>query len=191
MADQDSEQTHILLKSARHGDEAATARLIEMLYPRLHEAANGMLRDEQYVSLCSGDLVHDVALRLIKIDTIEWENKAHFMALASRLMRRALIDHIRAKRARKRDHIRVTLATHLEGPKQIDIYALHQAMIRLSAINPQGSEIVEMRYFGSMSIEDVACVTGLSEPTVKRRWQAARIWLIDAMNQHEAMAQPV
>ncbi len=170
-----------LIEEWRSGDESAQDRLIRLFYPWLRQAAKGLLSDERHISLSPGDLVHETALRLIKSEKSDWANRAQFLAFASKAMRRVLIDHIRAKRADKRDHFRVTLVTHLQAQPQIDVQALDQALIRLAAINAEMSDIVEMRYFGGMSIEDVAEVTRLSPATVKRRWAAARAWLVDAM----------
>lgn len=181
MQQEPQNSTAELVTSWGKGDAEAQEILIERLYPWLREVAAGMLRNEHAVSLSSGDLVHEVVVRLIKLETIKLEDRAHFMALAAKVMHRVLIDHMRAKRSNKRDHMRVTLMTHLEGEHRADLASLNMALQRLGALDPVKAEIVEMRYFGGMSIPDVAIVTGLSETTVKRRWMAARIWLIDAM----------
>ena len=176
-------QSARLLDEWRGGDEEARTQLIDLFYPRLKQAAAGLLGNERHVSLSAGDLVHETALRLIKTDRVEWNSRAHFLAIASQAMRRVLIDHMRAKRATKRDHFRVTLVTNLEIQPNADTLALHHALLRLAAIDPEMAGVVEMRYFGGMSINDIAEVTGLSEATVKRRWVAARAWLVDALDQ--------
>ena len=173
--------TAMLLRAWKSGDDQAREVLFTSFYPWLRQAAAGLLRNESNVSLSSGDLVHESIIRLIQLNKIEWSDSAHFMALASTFMRRVLIDHVRAKQALKRGHVRVDLTTRLEPERRFDLQKLDHALARLTAIDPQKAQIVEMRYFGGMTIPDVAKVTGVSEPTVKRRWTAARAWLTDAL----------
>ena len=97
------------------------------------------------------------------------------------MMRRALIDHVRAKRRGKRDHQKVLLHTNIPEAVNVELEEIHEALERLARIDPQRAEIVEMRYFGGMEIADVAVVLGLSEATVKRRWHSARLWLYEAL----------
>ena len=120
-------------------------------------------------------------LRLIKIDEADLTDRTHFIALASRMMRHILVDHARQKASAKRRHIQVELRTEIDGDQRFDLIELESALIRLGAIDERLMELVEMRYFGGMAIADIALVTGMSEPTVKRRWQTARAWLTDAL----------
>jgi RNA polymerase sigma factor (TIGR02999 family) len=120
-------------------------------------------------------------LRLMQADRIDLADRAHFIALASRLMRHILVDHARQKSSGQAPPRSVELCTNIDGGQRFDLNSLDSALIRLGAIDAQLMELVEMRYFGGMTIEDVAIVTGYSEPTVKRRWQAARAWLTDAL----------
>ena len=108
-------------------------------------------------------------------------DRAHLVALASRMMRHILVDHARSKAAPKRRHVKVELTTNVDGGQRVDLNALESALIRLKALDEQLMELVEMRYFGGMTTADIAEVMGLSEPTVKRRWQVARAWLTDAL----------
>lgn len=174
-----------LLRRWRDGDDAAQDELIRLFYPRLERKAASLLAYENQISLAPGDLVHESIMRIINSEQLDWQDRAHFLALSSRLMRRVLIDHVRAKNADKRRHRRVTLMTGLHNGQRMDLQALHHALLRLSAIDRENADIVEMRFFGGMSITDVAAVTGLSEPTVKRRWAAARVWLADALAQDD------
>ena len=103
------------------------------------------------------------------------------MALTSVMMRRALIEHVRAKRTDKRRHQKVELMTNLPDAPNADLDDVNDALERLGRIDPERAEIVEMRYFGGMEIADIAVVLQLSESTVKRRWQAARLWLYEAL----------
>ena len=174
--------TAILLVGWQEGKEDARDRLIGRLYPELSQIAAARLRNERNVSLSTDDLINDAVLRLLGLETVELAGRAHLMALASRLMRNILIDHARAKQAVKRHHVKVELCTSIDGEQRFDLIQLETALIRLGAIDPALTEIVEMRYFGGMTVTDVSLVTGLSEPTVKRRWQAARAWLTDALS---------
>lgn len=170
-----------LLAAWRRGDRAARDRLFEILYAELTQAAAGMLRGERHVSLSVGDLVHETILKLIALDRIDWQDRAHFMALTSVMMRRALVEHVRAKRRAKRDHQKVELVTNIPDAVNADLEDINDALDQLSRIDSERADIVEMRYFGGMEIADIAVVLNLSESTVKRRWQAARLWLYEAL----------
>lgn len=167
----------------RGGDGAARDKLFAIFYKDLSQAAAAMLRNERTVSLSAGDLVHEVVIKLIQLRQIDWVDRAHFLALAARFMRRVLIDHVRAKRTDKREHCKVELTTRFEEHRRFDLGKLDHALLRLAAVDAEIAEIVEMRYFGGMTTGDVADVLGCSEPTVKRRWAAARVWLLDAMSE--------
>lgn len=174
-------ETQVLIADWRRGLPHAREGLIAKLYPDLAQIAAARLRAEGTSSLSTGDLINDAVLRLIQSDGLDVADRAHFMALASRLMRRILIDHARAKATAKRAHVKVELTTGVAGEPRFDLVFLETALCRLGAIDEQLVEVVEMRYFGGMSVGDVAAATGLSEPTVKRRWQTARAWLTDAL----------
>ena len=175
------ESTLQLIVRWKSGEVDARDRLIETLHPALAQIAAARLRSETGSSLSTGDLINDAVLRLIRIEGFDINDRAHIIALASRLMRNILTDHARARRAAKRDHHRVELNTRLDGEQRIDLAVLESALIRLGALDRQLMEIVEMRYFGGMTLTDIAEVTELSEPTVKRRWQTARAWLADTL----------
>lgn len=185
----ESTPTGPLFTAWRAGDERAYDQLFTLLYPELNRVAAGMLRRERNVSLSSGDLVQEAVLRLIQLRQVDFENRAHFLALSSRFMRRVLIDHVRAKQSDKRHHHKVTLTTRFEGGRNLDLGRLDQALVRLGLIDPERAEIVEMRYFGGMTLKDIGEVLSLSEATVKRRWATARAWLIDAMDNPFVAAQ--
>lgn len=170
-----------LLRDWRSGETSARDRLIGRLHPELSQIAAARLRREDGASLSTGDLVNDAVLRLLQIEGMTIADRAHFVALASRLMRNILVDHARSKASEKRRHVKVELCTAIDGGRRIDLNQLESALIRLKAIEPSLTDMVEMRYFGGMTIADVAEVTGLSEPTVKRRWRVAQAWLTDAL----------
>ena len=171
-----------LLVHWRGGKADARDRLIGRLYPELSQIAAARLRREQDSSLSTGDLINDTVLRLIQMERIALSDRAHLVALASRMMRHILVDHARSKSTSKRRHAKVELTTEIDGGQRVDLISLEHALIRLRALDESLSELVEMRYFGGMSTGDVAVVMGVSEPTVKRRWQVARAWLTDALS---------
>lgn len=173
--------TNILLRDWQEGDLGARDALIARLYPELAQIAAARLRREDNSSLSTGDLINDTILRLIQMQEIALADRTHFIALASRMMRQILIDYARSKISSKRKHAKVELVTDLHGGQRLDLISLDSALIRLKALDAELVELVEMRYFGGMTTADIAEVTGMSEPTVKRRWQVARAWLTDAL----------
>lgn len=170
-----------LLRAWRAGQQDARDRLFAILYNELEQSAAALLRNERHVSLSMGDLLHEAILRLIALEQIDWRDRAHFLALTSVMMRRALVDHVRAKRSIKREHQKVELVTSIPDVPNTDLEEVNDALDRLATIDQERAQIVEMRYFGGMEITDIAHVLGLSESTVKRRWQTARLWLFDAL----------
>lgn len=170
-----------LLRSWRDGDLQARDQLFERLYPELKRAAAALLRREKGLSLSTRDLIHEAVERLVTLNRMDWQDRAHFLALSARMMRRALLDHVRAKRRLKREHHRVELVTGIGAPRDPDVEELSDALDRLAAIDRERAEIVEMRFFGGLEITEIAVVTGLSEATVKRRWASARLWLLEAL----------
>lgn len=152
--------------------------LFAALDAELRTIAAAKLRREQHCSLSSGDLVNEAVIKIARLDSIELVSRGHIVALASRLMRQVLVDAARKRCAAKRDGIPVTLTTNVaywELP--IDLMTLDLALKELATVDPQRAQIVEMRFFGGMSSEEIAAVLGISEPTVKRRWAATRAWL--------------
>lgn len=178
----DSERTSNSLLAAWHdGDRVARDALVARLHPELSKIAAARLRAEPNSSLSTGDLINDAVIRLISLDRIDFMNRAHFIALASTLMRQILVDYARAKASKKRSHYKVELNTRVEGEQKFDLNSLDSALIRLGAVDMGLAELVEMRYFGGMTLADIAEVVGTSETTIKRRWQTARAWLTDAL----------
>lgn len=173
-----------LLSAWRSGDTTARDDLFTLLYSELRQVSAALLRTESNSSLSTGDLVNEATLRLIRLEQIDWVDKSHFLALSARAMRRILIDHARKKKSDKRFHHKVTLVTRLEGVEQrLDIEVLEKALIRLTVIDADMANIVELRYFGGMSVQEIAEVVGTSQSTIKRQWRVARAWLLDAMKE--------
>ncbi len=174
-------KTAQLLVEWQGGSVDARNVLIARLHPELSTIAAARLRAERGTSLSTGDLINESVMRLAQAEGLSIADRTHMLALASRVMRNILVDHARSKHAGKREHKKVELTTQVDGDQRFDLIALDSALIRLKVLDEQLAELVEMRYFGGMTVEDVALATGLSEPTVKRRWQVARSWLLDAL----------
>ena len=177
-----------LLKAWRGGDLAARDRLVGMLYHQLHALADRQFGRERHEhTLQPTALVNEAYQRLVALERIEWQDRAHFIGVAARLMREILIDHARRRQAGKRDGgERVTLFTNLPAHDAgLDVLDLEHALQRLEAIAPDKAKVVELRFYGGLSIEDTAEAMALSPATVKRYWQTARIWLFDALNQRD------
>lgn len=170
-----------LLQQVRAGDQRAASELVPMLYRELHGLADrAMRRERQDHTLQPTVLVHEAYLQLLQTDKIDWQNKAHFLALASNTMRRVLVDHARAARADKRPggHQQVELNSRVQvAEQQIDVLNLNEALDRLAAFDKRMAQVVEMRFFGGLSFEDVAETLGVSLRTAKRDWTLAKSWL--------------
>ena len=172
-----------LLLAWSAGDAAAGERLLPLVYQELHgQAARAMRREAGEHTLQATALVHEAYLRLIDQRRVEWRNRAQFMGVAAEVMRRVLVDHARSRLAAKRGGgvQRVTLDEegHDAAPDAgLDILELHEALERLASMDPPQSRIVELRYFGGLSIEETAEAMHISPATVKREWAIARAWL--------------
>ena len=133
-------------------------------------------------SLQATALVNEAYLRLVDVQRVHWQNRAHFLAMAARMMRRILVDHARGRLAEKRGGTmqRVTLGDAGAEPSAhdgLEVLALHEALERLAALDPEQARLVELRYFGGLGIEETAEALGVSAATVKREWAVARAWL--------------
>ena len=172
----------ILVDSARRGDDQAIAALLPLIYDELRRLARSHLRRERPgQTLQATELVHDVYLRLMKDTHLSWQNRAHFFGIAARSMRQILVERARARGASKRggSRVRVTLDAGLVAAesRSLDLEALDQALTRLAALDPDLAHLVDVRFFGGLSIEEAAEALGVSLATVKRRWAIARAWL--------------
>jgi RNA polymerase sigma factor (TIGR02999 family) len=169
------------LNKWRAGDEQALQTLIPLVYQELRRIARYHLgRERPDHTLQSTALVHEAYLRLMKQGPAEIENRAHFLAVASQLMRQILVDHARRHRAAKRGgglKLELNEAESLKNSSEVDLILLDRALNDLARLDPQQSRVVEMRFFGGLSIEETAGVLGVSSTTVKRDWASARAWL--------------
>jgi RNA polymerase sigma factor (TIGR02999 family) len=186
-----SSQITDLLARWRTGDREALDSLMPLVYEELRRIARHYLREERPNHTLQGTaLVHEAFLRLVGQKPPEWKNRKHFYGVAARLMRQILVDHARSHRAGKRggDAIKLSLNEDLAGnaSEGLDILALDDSLNRLAQISPQQSQIVELRFFSGLSIEDTSEVLGVSPATVKRNWTTARAWLFREMNRRVA-----
>jgi RNA polymerase sigma factor (TIGR02999 family) len=176
--------TQMLLAWSR-GEDGEGSELLSAVYAELHrQAARAMRRESADHTLQATALVHEAYLRLIDQRRVEWRNRAQFFGIAAQMMRRVLVDHARGRDAAKRGGgvASVTLsdavaASSGDADDAVEVLALHDALERLAALDPNQAKVVELRYFGGMSIEETAEVMDISPATVKREWAVARAWL--------------
>jgi RNA polymerase sigma factor (TIGR02999 family) len=174
-----------LLLAWRSGAGASDEALLAAVYAELHrQAARAMRREAGDHTLQPTALVHEAYLRLVDQRRVEWRNRAHFFGIAAQMMRRILVDHARSRDAAKRGGgaVPVTLtdvdaAAGGTSDDAVEVLALHDALERLAALDPDQARVVELRYFGGMSIEETAEAMSISPATVKREWAVARAWL--------------
>jgi len=182
----DARDVTTLLCAWREGDPAARDRLMLVVYDELRRRAAAYLRAErQGHTLEPTALVHEAYLRLVNQDRTDWQNRAHFFAVASQMMRRILIDHARGGRRAKRSGrlVRVELTEDLADlrPRDVEVLDLDRALSRLAEIDERKSRIAELRFFGGLSLPEIGGVLDISVATVERDWQTARAWLYAAL----------
>jgi len=182
MCPDSSTQVSKLLRNWGQGDPDARDALIPLVYDELRRVARRYLRRERPDhTLQSAALVNEAYLRLMGGGSPQWQNRAHFFGVAARLMRHILVDHARKRCAAKRGAgaPRLTLDPQAALPqeKELDLVQLDDALNRLGDLDAQQSQIVELRFFGGLSIEETSMVLGVSPATVKREWTTARSWL--------------
>ena len=174
-----------LLVDWSKGDESARSRLLDAVYAELRRLARGYLqREPPGHSLPPTALVHEAYLKLVDQRRVHWQNRTQFFAIAAHLMRRILVDHARAHHARKRGAAdRVPLDDRDAGfePLTVDVVALDLALQRLSETYPRQSQLVELRFFGGLTGDEIASVLGVASITVKRDWALAKAWLYREM----------
>lgn len=177
-----SERINELLLNWGQGDQGAREALIPLVYDELRRLARRHLRAERPDhTLQSAALVNEAYLRLIHQDQPHWQNRAHFFGVAAQIMRHILVDHARNRAAAKRGAgaPRLSLDAEVALPqgREMDLVALDDALNRLASLDSKQSRIVELRFFGGLSIEETSVVLGVSPATVKREWATARAWL--------------
>jgi len=181
---QSSEGITQLLIDWGKGDQAALDQLMPLVYSELRRLATNYLRRERAGhTLQPTALVNEAYLKLIDQKHAKWQNRAHFFGISAQLMRRILVDHARQRQAAKRggsEQQRLSItsaeATTIKQP-EVDLLALNEALEELAEMDPQQGRIVELKFFGGLSIEETAEVLGISHATVERDWKVARAWL--------------
>ncbi len=188
MRERPPEEVTQLLHAWCAGDRAALDRLIPLVYKELHRLAHNYISREPAGQLLQTTaLVNEAYLRLIDASQVEWRDRAHFFAVSANLMRRILVDFARSRRYKKRRAKMVNTSIDFDriqirgGNSEPDIVAIDDALTALSVFDPRGARVVELRFFGGLSVEEAAEVLGVSPKTVKRDWAAAKVWLLRFM----------
>jgi RNA polymerase sigma-70 factor (ECF subfamily) len=169
------------------GDEQARERMLPLVYDELRRLAAGYLRRERLGhTLQPTALVHEAYVRLIDQRQVDWSNRAQFIGLAAVMMRRVLVNYARDRGAGKRGGgahpVPLTMVGEGAGERPIDILALHDALDRLAETDPRKSQIVELKFFGGLTMDEIAAAIGVSRATVEREWKFARAWLYRAVS---------
>ena len=172
-----------LLNAWSEGDESALEKLMPVVYEELRRLAHRYMNKERVGhTLQTTALVNEAYVRLVDMPNVRWQNRSHFFAISSRLMRRILVDFARSrqylKRGGKSIHVSLDEAMVLTEEKGQDLVALDDALNALAAVDSRKSKVVEMRFFGGMSVEETAEVLGVSPETIMRDWKTAKVWLL-------------
>ena len=188
MAD-DSGQVTDLLKRWSAGDRSALDELMPVMHRELRRLAVSRMQQERPDhSLQPTALVNEVFLRIVVLERIDWQDRAHFLGAASNIMRRILVDHARRQRAAKRgDGVPLVTWDEAIGAGRVGdvtILALDEALSRLGAMDERLEHVVVLRFFGGLTVDEIAKVLGISAPTVKRDWSTAKAWLYRELSQH-------
>lgn len=179
--------TQILIE-LKSGEATALEELLPLVYGELRRLANSYLqRERSNHTLQPTALVHEAYIRLIGQKSIAWENRAHFFGVSARLMREILIEHARARGRQKRGGEFKTMialddAISFSNEKQLDVVAIDEALTKLETLDDRQARIVEMKFFGGMTIEEIAEVSGISPATVKREWSTAKLFLYKTLS---------
>ena len=177
-----------LLKAWGNGEQQALDQLMSVVYAELHRLAHRYMRRERSGhTLQPTALVHEAYERLIDLKNVSWQNRAHFFGVSAQLMRRILVDYARSRRYTKREgqwlQVPLNEAVALFRDQQTDIVALDDALRALADIDPRKSRVVEMRFFGGLSVKEVAEVLNISTESVLRDWRLAKVWLLRELSQ--------
>lgn len=173
-------QITVLLHAWSAGDESAVGQIVELVYPELHRIAKKHLYHERPDhSIQATALVNEAYLRLVQVRKVQWKDRAHFLAMGARIMRRILIDHARSRPKGTRAELPETLA--IAPQMELDLLLLDQALKALAEFDERKAKIVEMKFFGGLTAEEIAAVLNVSKQTVDRDWSLAKAWLIREM----------
>jgi RNA polymerase sigma-70 factor (ECF subfamily) len=180
-----------LLQAWRAGDGGALEQLMPIVYDKLHRLARRYMAAEQSGhTLQTTALVHEVYLRLVDAKNVDWQNRAHFYAICARLMRRILVDFARSRNYQKREgnfaHIQLEEAATVSAVAGSELLAVDEALKQLAAVDTRKSEVVEMRFFGGLTVEEIATALQVSSETVMRDWKLAKAWLLRELSNEES-----
>ncbi len=172
-----------LLRAWREGDEDALEQLLPLVETELRRLARGYMgRERKDHTLQTTALVNELFLRLTDARQVRWEDRAHFLGISARLMRRVLVDHARRRGYRKRgggaERVALDEAMLVSPEPAVDVVALDRVLASLAAIDARKSRVVELRFFGGLTVDETAEVLHVSPDTVKRDWRLARLWLL-------------
>jgi len=187
MAQASKHEISELLVAWSDGDQSALERLMPLVYDELHRLAHRYMKGERHGhTLQTSALVNEAYLRLVNWRDVRWQNRAHFFAASAQMMRRILVDFARDKKWVKRggDVLHVSLSNaDLTTTHSSDLIALDEALSALAKLDPRKAQVVEMRFFGGLSVEEVAEVLNVSDQTVMRDWRLAKVWLLRELDQ--------
>jgi len=172
-----------LLRAWSQGDGSALDRLVPLVYEELHRLARRYMRQERPDhTLQATSLVNEAYLRLIDVNRVEWRDRAHFLAVAAQMMRRILVEFARSRQRQKRGggavHVTLDDVQELPDSNECDLVALSEALTRLATSDVRMSQIVELRFFGGLTVDETAAVLHVSPETVMRDWKTAKAWLL-------------
>jgi RNA polymerase sigma factor (TIGR02999 family) len=184
-----------LLHAWNGGDQNAYNRIVEMVYPELRRIAQGYLSNERPGhTLQTTALVHEVYLRLFDVQQIRWQDRAHFFAVSARMMRRILVDYTRARHSAKRGgecrRVEFNEALIVSSELGPELLRVDEVLDGLAQFDSRKAQVVEMRYFGGLTAEEIAAVLGVSTQTVNRDWSLAKAWLARAISHKERNEDP-
>jgi RNA polymerase sigma factor (TIGR02999 family) len=179
---EDTHKITVLLQEWRAGKQNAANRLMELVYGELHRLAAGQMRRERGEhTLQATALVHETYLRLCGSEPIDWQNRAHFFAVAAQQLRRVLVDYARRRQSQKRGGGQIRFALEEgDGPvvsRDERLVAIDEALTRLEAMDDRAARVIELRFFGGLSEKEAAEALGISVATLKRDWEFARTWI--------------
>lgn len=182
MADNSSHQITLLLHEWNEGDENALEQLMPLVYEELRRMARGYLKHQPpNHTFQTSELIHEAYLKLAKGNDQDWQNRAHFFGVAAKAMRHILVDYARSKKSGKRDwqnRVSLEAGTAIANDRSSDLIALDDALTALQSLDERKSRVVELRFFGGLTNEEMAEVLKVSTETVKRDWRFARTWLL-------------
>ncbi len=182
-----------LLLAWSGGDASALDKLMPLVYAELHRLARRYMSHERPGhTLQTSELINEAYLRLVDAGRVNWQGRAHFLAVSAKAMRRVLVEHARARGSRRRgtglQRLPLEAAVNVHAPQSPDLVKLDGALTALAGEHPRRAQVIELRFFGGLSAEETGGVLGVSEDTVLRDWRLARIWLLRAMSGERAHA---